>query len=155
MTLGKGRLHIVVTSMQSIRQFWLVAAFVDSHSPKLPIDCFSNIGEIIFAEVTQLKGTACESFKVGDLDSAMATYLLALEKFAKKMGSNGPQRDCYVALLSNVSLIYYKKEEYLQSEAFASKVLDIEWGHEKCSYRRAMARLKNSQSKPQGNVALL
>ena len=25
------------------------------------------------------------------------------------MGTHGPQRDCYVALLSNMSLIHYKK----------------------------------------------
>jgi len=62
------------------------------------------------------------------------------------MGTNGSQRDCYVALLSNVSLIFYKKGDYRQSEATATKVLDIEWGHEKCSYRRAMARIKISQS---------
>ncbi len=152
---GKGAIAYLGDVNAEHQTIWLVAAFVESRSPKLPIDCFSNIGEIIFTEVIQLKGTACESFKAGDLDSALATYLLALEKFAKKMGSNGPQRECYVALLSNVSLIYYKKEEYIQSEAFASKVLDIELGHEKCSYRRAIARLKISQSKPWGNLALL
>jgi hypothetical protein len=41
------------------------------------------------------------------------------------------------------------------SDAFATKVLDMEWGHEKCSYRRAMARLKICQSTPGGNLALL
>ena len=44
--------------------------------------------------------------------------------------------------------------EHILSEECASRALDMEWGHEKCSYRRAIARLKISQSTG-GNVGLL
>jgi hypothetical protein len=152
---GKGSVAYFGDCNAEDQTIWLVAAFLESRSPKLPIDCFSHIDEDIFVEISRLKDIANESFKERDLDGALATYLLALEKFGTKLGSNGPQRDCYLALLSNVSLNYYKKEDYLQSEVFASKVLDIEWGHEKCSYRRALARLKISQTTPGGNLALL
>jgi hypothetical protein len=152
---GKGSVAYFGDCNAEDQTIWLVAAFLESRSPKLPIDCFSHIDEDIFVEISRLKDIANKSFKERDLDGALATYLLALEKFGTKLGSNGPQRDCYLALLSNVSLNYYKKEDYLQSEVFASKVLDIEWGHEKCSYRRALARLKISRTTPGRNLALL
>jgi len=152
---GKGSIAYFGDVNAEHETIWLVAAFVESRSPKLPIDCFSGINEDAFAEITQLKEEGTESFKEGSLDHALASYQLALEKFGPKLGSHGPQRDCYVALLSNVSLIYYKKKCYRQSEAFASKVLEIEWGHEKCSYRRAMARFKISQATSGGDLVLL
>jgi tetratricopeptide (TPR) repeat protein len=151
---GKGSIAYFGDCNAEHQTIWLVAAFLESRSPKFPIDCFASIDENIFVEITQLKDIANEYFKVGDFDDELEAYLLALEKFGTKLGS-GPQRDCYIALLSNVSLNYYKKEDYAQSEVFASKVLDIEWGQEKCSYRRALARLKMSQAKPGGNLALL
>jgi len=134
---------------------WLVAAFVESRSPKLPIDCFSRIDDQAFSEILQLKEEGNASFKNGSLDEAMTSYDAALDKFGKKLGTNGPQRDCYVALLSNASLIQYKKGNYRRSEEYATKVLDIEWGHEKCSYRRAMARFKISQGSEGGDLILL
>jgi hypothetical protein len=152
---GKGSIAYFGDVNAEHQTIWLVAAFLECRSPKFPIDFFSSIEENTFVEITQLKDIANESFKGGDLDGALATYLLALEKFGTKLGSHGPQRDCYLALLSNVSLNYYKKQDYPQSEAFASKILDIEWGQEKCSYRRALARLKISQEKSGGDLALL
>ena len=50
-----------------------------------------------------------------------STYQSVLNKFEQKLGTNGPQRDCYIALLLNISLIYYRKEEYHQSETCATK----------------------------------
>ena len=132
-----------------------MAAFVESRSPKLPIDCFSTIDYETFSEISKLKDEGNVSFKDGRLDEAITSYQAALDKFGKKLGTNGPQRDCYVALLSNASLIQYKQGNYLRSEEYATKVLDIEWGHEKCSYRRAMARFKISQTSEGGNLTLL
>ena len=134
---------------------WLVAAFVESRAPKFPIDCFSRIEDGAFQEVIHLKDEGNDLFKAGELNQALDKYASALDKFGTKLGANGEQRDCYKALLSNMSLIHYKKEDYINSEDCASKVLDMEWGHEKCSYRRAIARLKISQSKSGGNIALL
>ena len=62
----------------------------------------------IFSEILQLKEEGNISFKDGSLDE----YQVALDKFGKKLGSNGPQRDCYVALLSNASLVQYKLGYY-------------------------------------------
>ena len=143
---GKGTIAYFGDVNAEQETIWLVAAFVESRSPKLPIDCFSSIDASTFAEITQLKEEGNELFKAGDLDQALSSYQSALEKFRSKMGTHGPQRDCYVALLSNMSLIHYKKGDYRQSETFATSVLDIEWGQEKCSYRRAMARFKISQT---------
>jgi len=109
----------------------------------------------VFSEILQLKEEGNVSFKDGSLDEAMTSYQVALDKFGKKLGSNGPQRDCYVALLSNASLIQYKLGHYRRSEEYATKALDIEWGHEKCSYRRAIARFKISQSSEGGDLILL
>eukprot|EP00956_Cyclotella_meneghiniana_P008832 scaffold12103_cov21-Cyclotella_meneghiniana.AAC.1 len=66
--------------------------------------------------------------------------------YSMQLGANGEQRICYIALLSNMSLIHYKVDAYILSEECASRALDMECGHEKCSYRRAIARLKISQS---------
>lgn len=152
---GKGSIAYFGDVNAEPETIWLVAAFVESRAPKLPIDCFSSIDELAFSEITELKEEGNGSFKAGSLDEALASYRLALENFGPKLGSHGPQRDCYVALLSNLSLIYYKKEDYSQSEACAARVLDIEWGHEKCSYRRAMAQYKICQSTPGGDLILL
>jgi len=43
-----------------------------------------------------------------------------------------------------LSLVYLKKKLYYEAELTAGKGLDAEWGHNKCSYRRAMARLQIS-----------
>jgi tetratricopeptide (TPR) repeat protein len=84
----------------------------------------------VFSEILQLKEEGNVSFKDGSFDEAMTSYQVALDKFGKKLDSNGPQRDCYVALLSNASLIQYKLGHYRRSEEYATKALDIEWGHE-------------------------
>ena len=84
----------------------------------------------VFSEILQLKEEGNVSFKDGSFDEAMTSYQVALDKFGTKLGSNGPQRDCYVALLSNASLFQYKLGHYRRSEEYATKALDIEWGHE-------------------------
>jgi hypothetical protein len=152
---GKGAIAYFGDVNASHETIWLVAAFVESRSPTIPIDCFSSIEASVFAEIIQLKGVGNDSFKAGDLDTALGSYQSALNKFETKMGINGSQRECYIALLSNMSLIYYKNGFYCQSEGLATKVLDIEWGQEKCSYRRAMARLKISQTTAGGDLVLL
>lgn len=152
---GKGAVAYFGDVNAEHETIWLVAAFVESRSPKLPIDCFSSIDECVMAEIKQLKEEGNHSFKEGRLDEALAKYNSALGKFGLKIGTNGYQRDCYVALLANVSLICFKEKDYHQSEALASIVLDIEWGHEKCSYRRAMARFKISQATDGGDLILL
>ena len=149
---GKGSVAYFGDCNAEDQTIWLVAAFLESRSPKLPIDCFSHIDEDIFVEISRLKDIANKSFKERDLDGALATYLLALEKFGTKLGSNGPQRDCYLALLSNVSLNYYKKEDYLQSEVFASKVLDIEWGHEKMLLPKGTGQAQNKSNNTGGEL---
>lgn len=152
---GKGSIAYFGDVNAEHETIWLVAAFVESRSPKLPIDCFSSVDASTFADITQLKEEGNKSFKGGNLHEALATYQSALDKFGRKLGTNGSQRDCYIALLSNISLINYKKEDYLQSETCATKVLDIELGHEKCSYRRAMARFKISLTTPGGDLTFL
>jgi hypothetical protein len=152
---GKGALAYFGDVNAEEQTIWLVAAFVESRAPKLPIDCFSHIEDEVFAEITRLKDKGGGLFKKGDLDGALKSYEAAVKLYGNKLGANGSQRECLMALLSNASLIQYKKGNYYLSEAFATKVLNMEWGHEKCSYRRAMARLKISQSMPGGDPGLL
>jgi len=134
---------------------WLVASFVESRSPQCPIDCFSALTETEFSEALRLKEKGNDAFKNGQLDEAITCYDTALGKFGKVLGSNGVQRESHVAILSNLSLIHLKKKEYHHAESVASKALDIEWGHDKCSYRRAKARLHVSQSSPNGDLTRL
>eukprot|EP00978_Attheya_sp_CCMP212_P033039 scaffold131592_cov60-Attheya_sp.AAC.4 len=55
-----------------------------------------------------------------------------------------------MTVLSNLSLIHLKKKEYLEAERVATKALDMDWSHIKCSYRWAMARLQISKSASSG-----
>jgi hypothetical protein len=152
---GKGAIVYLGDVNAEEQTIWLTAAFIESRAPKLPIDCFSRIEDDTFTEITRLKKEGGELFNKGDLDGAMKSYESAMKLYGSKLGTNGQQRDCYMALLSNASLVAYKKGDYRLSETFATNVLEMEWGHEKCSYRRAMARLKICQSTPGGNLALL
>ena len=65
---------------------------------------------ILGYELKSHKPRERELFKAGRRPrSSIVIISTALEKFRSKMGTHGPQRDCYVALLSNMSLIHYKK----------------------------------------------
>ena len=64
-------------------------------------------------------------------------------------------RDTYIALLSNLSLVYLKKKFYHEAENAAGKGLSAQWGHGKCSYRRAMARLHISLNTNGGDLPRL
>jgi hypothetical protein len=82
-------------------------------------------------------------------------YKSALEIFGSRLGSNGTQRETYVALLSNLSLVYLKKKLYHDAETVAGRGLETEWGHAKCSYRIAMARLHISLNTNGGDLPRL
>jgi len=134
---------------------WLVSAFVESRSPKLPVDCFSSLDEVIFSEAMLFKEQGNTFFKEGNLQQAISSYEAALAKYEAKIGSNGSQKDGHIAILSNLSLVFFKLEEFHKSEDTATKALDLEWGHNKSSYRRAMARLKISQNTSSGDISRL
>jgi hypothetical protein len=135
---------------------WLVSAFVESRAPRLPIDNLSGIDENMFSGAMKLKEEGNGFFKTGKLDRAEQSYKAALAQFGKKLGSNGPQRDGLVSILSNLALVHLKKKEYVKAETVATNALDLEWGHGKCSYRRALARYNISlNDTPVGNLTKL
>jgi len=90
-----------------------------------------------------------------NLEQAVANYKSALDIFGSRLGSNGTQRETYVALLSNLSLVYLKKKLYHDAETMTGRGLEAEWGHDKCSYRRAMARLHISLNTSGGDLPRL
>ena len=69
-----------------------------------------------FREIIQSKEKGNELFNAGKLEEALVQYQAALDKFGLKLGANGEQRICYIALLSNMSLIHYKEGAYILSE---------------------------------------
>lgn len=133
----------------------LVAAFVESRSPRLPIDCFSRLDQSAFTAILALKEEGNTYFKDGIIDKAIASYKRALEKFGHKDGSHGPQRDCQVALWSNLTLMYMKKQDFHQAESCSTKALDLEWDHAKCSYNLAKTRLNISRKTRGGDMVRL
>jgi hypothetical protein len=152
---GKGAIAYFGDVNGEAETLWLVAAFIESRAPKLPIDIFSSLSESEFAEVKQLKDAGNSEFGASNLDQAVANYNSALDLFGSRLGSNGTQRETYVALLSNLSLVYLKKKLYHDAETMAGKGLEAECGHAKCSYRRAMARLHISLNTSGGDLPRL
>mmetsp|Transcript_5103 Transcript_5103/g.5799 ORF Transcript_5103/g.5799 Transcript_5103/m.5799 type:complete len:397 (+) Transcript_5103:132-1322(+) len=152
---GKGIIAYFGDVNAEAETLWLVAAFIESRSPKVPIDVFSALSESDFTEVMQCKENGNIAFGASDLDRAETQYKAALDIFGSRRGSNGLQRENYVALLSNLSLIYLKKKLYYEAETAAGKGLAVEWGHSKCSYRRAMARLQISLNTEGGDLPRL
>jgi hypothetical protein len=118
---GKGAIVYLGDVNAEEQTIWLTAAFIESRAPKLPIDCFSRIEDDTFTEITRLKKEGGELFNKGDLDGAMKSYESAMKLYGSKLGTNGQQRDCYMALLSNASLVAYKKGDYRLSETFCNK----------------------------------
>jgi tetratricopeptide (TPR) repeat protein len=133
----------------------LVAAFVESRSPRLPIDCFSELDQSVFTAISRLKEEGNAFFKEGMIDEALLSYKLALEKFGHKIGTHGPQRECHIALWSNLTLMYMKKEDFHQAESSALKALELEWDHSICSYNLAKARLNISRTTRGGDLVRL
>mmetsp|Transcript_6053 Transcript_6053/g.9598 ORF Transcript_6053/g.9598 Transcript_6053/m.9598 type:complete len:253 (+) Transcript_6053:542-1300(+) len=154
-TCGKGCIAYFGDVNAEDQMLWLVSSFVESRYPKLPVDCFSSNDDKTFSEIIQLKRDDNTLFKEGKLDEAITKCQLALEKFGPKLGSNGEQKDGRIAILSNLSLVLFKKKDFLQSESVVSQALEMEWGHSKCSYRRAMACFRISQSTPGGDLKRL
>ena len=133
----------------------LVAACVESRAPRLPIDCFAGLDQSVFTAILAIKEEGNVYFKEGRIDEAIASYNAALKKFGHKVGLHGPQRDCQVALWSNLTLMYMKKEDFHQAESSALKALDLEWDHAKCSYNLAKARLNISRKTCGGDLVRL
>jgi hypothetical protein len=152
---GKGAIAYFGDVNGEAETLWLVAAFIESRAPKLPIDIFSSLSASEFAEVKQLKDAGNSEFGASNLEQAVANYKSALDIFGSRLGSNGTQRDTYVALLSNLSLVHLKKKLYHDAETMAGKGLEAECGHAKCSYRRAMARLHISLNTSGGDLPRL
>ena len=138
---GKGVIAYFGDINDETETLWLVASFIASRAPKLPIDCFSSLSDVEFSQVIQFKESGNIDFGASELDQAEVHYQSALEIYGLKLGSNGVQRDTFVALHSNMSLVFLKKKLYKAAEEAAGRGLSIQWGHSKCSYRRAMARL--------------
>jgi tetratricopeptide (TPR) repeat protein len=147
---GKGTIAYFGDVNGEDQTLWLVSAFVESRTPRLPIDCFASLDESVFSKVLQLKTEGNDAFQKGNLDVAKDAYEAAIQQYGTKLGSNGLQRETHVTVLSNLSLIHLKKKEYLEAERVATKALDMDWSHNKCSYRRAMARLQISKSASSG-----
>ena len=149
---GKGVIAYFGDVNAEVETLWLVEAFIESRAPKLPIDNYSSIDIPEFAEIKRLKEAGNVEFGASNLEQAEAMYKSALEIFGSRLGSNGTQRETYVALLSNLSLVYIKKKLYHDAETIAGRGLEIEWGHAKCSYRIAMARLHISLETNDGDL---
>ena len=64
----------------------LVAAFIESRSPRLPIDCFAGLDETTFSALMQLKGDGNSYFQEDKLDEAITSYQSALEMFGSNVG---------------------------------------------------------------------
>jgi hypothetical protein len=152
---GKGAIAYFGDVNGEAETLWLVAAFIQSRAPKLPIDTFSSLSGSEFAEVKQLKDDGNSEFGASNLEQAVANYKSALDIFGRRLGSNGTQRETYVALLSNLSLVYLKKKLYHDAETMAGRGLEAECGHAKCSYRRAKARLHISLNTTGGDLPRL
>ena len=152
---GKGTIAYFGDVHGENETLWLVSSFVESRAPRLPIDNLASIEETAFDAGRKLKEEGNEAFQHGKFDEVEAFYKAAIEKFGAKLGSNGLQRDGLVSILSNLALIHWKKKEYLQAESVATKALDIQWDHGKCSYRRAMARYQIHLSTSGGDIKRL
>lgn len=133
----------------------LVAAFVQSRAPKLPVDCFAGLTEEEFNAIKELKEQGNAAFQTGKLNEALELYQQALKTFGARLGSNGPQRDVYINLHSNMSLIYFKQEKWFEAETAATRGVEQDCFHEKCLFRRAKARLKFSRATKGGDIARL
>jgi tetratricopeptide (TPR) repeat protein len=111
--------------------------------------------------VKELKKEGNDAFKYGNLDGAESSYNKALKLYdnttdcLEQSNTNGPQREEYVNLLANLALIHLKHNRYLDAETVTSKALSIDSTNEKCSYRRATARLEISLNTPGGDVTQL
>jgi hypothetical protein len=149
---GKGAIAYFGDVNAETETLWLVASFIASRAAKLPVDCFSCLSDVEFVQVIQHKEDGNNDFGASRLDQAEAHYKSALDVFGRKLGSNGLQRDTFVALVSNISLVYLKKKLYTAAEEAAGRGLSVEWDHSKCSYRRAMARLKISLATSGGDL---
>jgi len=154
---GKGVIAYFADVNGEPETMWLVAAFVQSRAPRMPIDSsVSGIQEQAFQDAMKLKQQGNDAFQGGNMERAEGCYLAALAIFGEKIGTNGIQRNGLVSILSNLALIHLKKKEYTKTVSVATKALDIEWDHDKCSYRRAMALYQISlKKKPGGDIIRL
>jgi len=109
--------------------------------------------EAEFASVMQLKKDGNGSFGTSNWDKAEESYQAAIDIYedSGKAGSDGPQREALIALLSNLSLVYLKKGLAADAEMTASKCLALDQGHKKAAYRRATARLQISYASRNGD----
>jgi tetratricopeptide (TPR) repeat protein len=129
--------------------------------PWIDVDCFSKLDESTFLAVKELKEEGNDAFKYGNLDGAESSYNKALELYdnttncLEQSNTNGPLREEYVNLLANLALIHLKHNRYLDAETVTSKALSIDSMNEKCSYRRATARLEISLNTPGGDMTQL
>jgi len=119
------------------------------------IGCYQSALSRI-SEIIQLKEKGNTAFKQGHLEEAINCYKAALSKFGDVPNNGGrqsqQQRESYVAILSNLSLMYLKNKDYYLAEEMASQALSIEGGGHstKCLIRRAKARfcISRQQSTP-------
>lgn len=152
---GKGAIAFFGDVNAEEPTLWLVGAFVQSRSPKLPVDAFCALHNDEFEKAIQWKEEGNTAFGNIDLHLAEEKYRSALDIFGTRLGSNGTQRNTLIALLSNLSLVYIKLKMHHEAEATATKGLDVECNHAKCSYRRAMARLQISHNTRCGDLPRL
>eukprot|EP00537_Pseudo-nitzschia_pungens_P017150 CAMPEP_0172405678 /NCGR_PEP_ID=MMETSP1061-20121228/67790_1 /TAXON_ID=37318 /ORGANISM="Pseudo-nitzschia pungens, Strain cf. pungens" /LENGTH=438 /DNA_ID=CAMNT_0013140965 /DNA_START=195 /DNA_END=1511 /DNA_ORIENTATION=- len=152
---GKGAIAYFGDVNAEEATIWLVASFVESRSPKHPIDVFSGLSASQFASVKQLKEQGNQEFGDANMVLAKGRYRAALDLLGSRLGLNGAERDMYVTLCSNLALVHLKTKDYHDAERIAGRGLDAEWGHGKCSYRRAMARLHISLDTQGGDLSRL
>ena len=152
---GKGSIVYFGDVNAEVQTLFLVADFIHSRTPKLPIDILSNLSESEFLQVSKLKEEGNAEFGASNLDLSKVKYESALDIYGQSLGSNGDQRDTYITLFSNLSLVCLKKKLYEEAEIAAGKGLDAKWGHNKCAYRRAMARLQISLNTNGGDLTRL
>lgn len=65
---GKGAIAYFGDVNAEHETIWLTAAFVESRSPKFPVDCFSSINDNTMSEIIHLKEEGNDAFKQGELD---------------------------------------------------------------------------------------
>ena len=118
----------------------LVEAFCLSRCPKHPINCFGGLDSEVFEEAEILKERGNAAFRKGDLSGAEEFYRSAAGLYGPSTGTAGPQRGLWITLHSNLALVHFRAKEWEKSETSASRVLEVDDGHEKALFRRASAR---------------
>lgn len=80
-----------------------------------------QFGEFHFNNARNYFDIAFLDYLVGDYESSITNYERALKIYSENLGKNHPD---YLDCLFNIALVYWKKEDYYQSETILKTVLE-------------------------------